>query len=177
MEKKAKRWLSGILAAVIMLAALLGMQILWQSYAVAKPLQQLSQNINGVECASLDDSDKDHMVLHVTLHNVENLQKTYHEIVAGSHNIVKGKPVDIMIHDARTPKLEQMYYDIHYYIQEAIFTGNFSLMAMRIDEQAVNRGLKVKVYVDRNAVYLQMADDTGDMYVAVPRSAAGGEVN
>lgn len=178
MNSHKYNWLVGVLAVVLTLAALAGGQLLWQKYAVAKPLDKMLQGIDGLEQAAWEDGTKkeDIVKINVTLHQVTNLSKTYNHITEGSQRILGSKGFKIIIHDSRTPELEQFYYGIHYYIQEAIFNGNFAFMSERIREQAAKQGITVQIYVDANNVYLQAVKDGAEMYEVVPRQSNAREV-
>ncbi|SDF64601.1 hypothetical protein [Sporolituus thermophilus] len=169
--------LIGLMSVVLTIALLAGGQVLWQKYAVAKPLDKMLQGIDGVESATWEEgTKKEEVKIHVTLHQVGNLPKTYSEITDGSRQILGARGFKIIIHDNRTPELEQFYYRVHYFVQEAIFTGNFALMAERLQEQAARSGVAVQAYVDARHVYLKMTKDGGEMYEVVPRTIDGREV-
>jgi hypothetical protein len=179
MKGKQANWLLGFVALITTLAILVGGQLLWQKFAVAKPLDKLLQDVDGVVTATQSDvkGGKDNMVLiDVTLQNVNNLQNTYTEIDAGAKRILGSKPYTVAIHDKRNGELEQFYYSIHYFVQEAIFTGNFSQMAQRVKEQSQAQGIDTRIYVDTRFVFVQMQQGDGQMYVVVPRPTASAEV-
>jgi hypothetical protein len=182
MPHRNYNWLAGCLVLVITLAVLFGGQLLWNKYAVANPINEMFKNIDGVESATvgrLTDQGKNNekFKIYVRLSNVPDLQKAYGEITDGLNQIDSGKKYDIVIEDKRTPDLERFYYDIHYYIQEAISTGNFATMAERIEAKAETAGITAKVYVDTQNVYLQMTKSGAEMYVIIARndSALGGK--
>lgn len=179
MRGKQINWLLGCVALIATLAVLVGGQLLWQNFAVDKPLDKLLQEVDGVVAAAQSEvkGGKDKIVLlDVTLANVANLQKTYTDIDAGAKRILGSKPYTIAVHDKRTPALEQFYYSVHYFIQEAVFTGNFSQMAQRVSEQAQASGIDTKIFVDNRYVFVQMQQNDGQMYVIVPRPATNAEV-
>jgi len=120
--------------------------------------------------ASWEEGKKDDVVqIYISLENVNNLQKTYSAINDGAKRILGTKPFKITIEDKRTPELEQFYYNVHYHIQEAVVTGNFAVMAERVQKQAAEAGVTAKIIVEAKVVYLQLAKDGGQMYVVVPR--------
>jgi hypothetical protein len=165
------RWVVGCIAVVVTFAVLACGQLVWQKYAVAKPLDKVFHGINGVESAAWEDNSKsgESVKIYVTLRDVTNLQKTYEELLEGGKRILGPKDFKIVIKDARTPELEQFYYNVHYNVQEAIFNGNFTIMAERIREKAVKEGLDARIIVDINNVYLDLSQQSDHMYVVIPR--------
>lgn len=178
MPHRNYNWVAGCLVLVITLAILFGGQLLWNKYAIAKPISDLFKNIDGVESATLgrltdQGKNNEKIKIYVKLSNVPDLQKAYQEITDGLNQIDSGKKYDLVIEDKRTPDLERFYYDIHYYIQEAISTGNFAAMAERIETKADTAGITAKVYVDTQNVYLQMTKAGAEMYVVIARNDSG----
>lgn len=178
MPQKNYNWVMGGLALVITLAILFGGQLLWNKYAIAKPINHMFQNVNGVEAVTLGQlneqgKNNEKVRIYVRLNNVPDLQKTYGEITDGLKQIDSGKKYDIVIQDKRTPELEDFYYRIHYYVQEAISTGSFAAMAERIEAKANHAGVAVKTYVDTQNIYLKMTKADAEMYVVVARNADG----
>lgn len=178
MLRKDYNWVVGCLALVLTLTVLFGGQLLWNKYAVANPINKMLQNINGVESVTigrLNEQGKNNekvKVLYIKLKNVSNLQVVYGEIIDGLKHVDAGNKFDIVIQDTRTPELEQFYYNIHYYVQEAIFTGNFATMADRINAKASGAGVDAQIYVDTQNIYLKMTKGNAEMYVVVSRNGS-----
>lgn len=144
---------------------------LWQHYALAKPLTQAIQEIDGVETVTLEPLDKNQssQEIQITLNPVANLQATYQTISNKVTSIVGDKKVKIVLHDHRTPELEQLYYSIHYFIYEGIYTGKFSSMSDMIEKKAAASKIKALVYMDTNYIYLQLTNTAGNLVQVIPR--------
>ena len=172
------KWSIVVITIVLTLTVLGGSHFFWQQYALDKPLTQVIETIDGVETLTLDNNDKYQSTqnIHITLNNVKNLQKTYQKINDSITNILGTKKYKLIIHDHRTPELEQLYYSMHYYIQEAIFTGKFSVMAEIIQEKALGANTKAQVYVDASSIYVQLMSNNGTLYMIIPRQFASTEV-
>lgn len=171
MKIKYIQLLKGCIALIITVACLYIGQAIWHDYAVDLPLDKTLQGIDGVEKVTWDDSSKinDSINIYVTLNNTSNLQKTYEEISDKIKNTLKNKKFNLEIMDNRTPELEQVYYDIHYYIQKAIVDGDFPLLAEKVREKAGVAGAAAKVYVDDQYIYLQLTKNNSSLYSVVPR--------
>lgn len=151
----------------------------WQQYVVTKPLTQAIQEIDSVEQVTLNTQDKKQGIreIHVTLGNVDNLQTTY-QLIKDTIETNLGSPkFKLILHDHRTPQLNQLYYSIHQHIYEGIFTGKFSTMSEVIQEKAAAADIQAQVYIDANYVYLQLTTTTGNLYQVFPRQLDTKEVN
>ena len=170
---------SVVVITIVLTLTVLGFShFFWQQYALDKPLTEVIENIDGIETLTLDSSDNNESTrnIHITLNNVANLQATYQATNNGVRNVLGLKKYKIIIHDHRTPELEQLYYSMHYSIQEAIFTGKFGVMAEIIQEKALAANTKAQVYVDANYIYLQLMNNNGNLYMVLPRPPASLEV-
>lgn len=163
------RWSIVGLTIIATLAVLAGGQTLWQQFFIAKPLSQLAQEIDGVKSVSLTPNGKSTQQINVTLANVANLQTTYRTLDNRIAAVLGRKNYEIILHNSSVPELERLYYSIHYDIQEAIFTGNFSSMAERIENAAAAAAASARVFVDDRAVYLQLNNDSGDFCIVLAR--------
>ncbi len=176
MNLKRSAFTTYVAALAVTVAVLVAGQLLWQKYAVARPLDTGLRDIPGVTAASWEENKNGDLTINVALGSVDNLAKTYGQIGATAKNILGRTPARISLTDSRTPELEALYYGIHLYIQEAIFTGNFSAMAERIDARASAAGADDRVYVDAANVYVQLTRQGAALYAVVPRAEAPREV-
>lgn len=170
MKRPNIKWTIILITILVTIAVLNGGQAFWHRYAVEKPLSQALQSIKGVESFYWENSAADDtMRLHVTLGNVDTFKTAYQNINDSAAHILGQKKYSIIIHDHRTPELEQLYDSIELYIQEAIFTGNFSAMAEHIQQKAAASGAAVHISVDEKYVYLDLRQDASTMYVTILR--------
>ncbi len=177
MNGKNIRWLRGCLAFGLTLAVLSLGQFLWHNYAVAQPLDKVLQDVDGVEKITWQDSRRQNepVNIFVTLDHPANLQKTYMEISERAARVLGRQPFRVVIRDHRTPELEQLFYDVHYYFQEAITNGNFSLMADKVREKARSQGAEANIYVDGQYIYVQLTRQNDSFYTLIPRMPERGE--
>lgn len=174
-----KNRLTVVLAVIILTLAILGGgQLLWQRYAVDKPLAKVLNGIDGIDSFYVDNNTKISSVLklNISLANVKNLQKTYQAVHEGAASILGSSQFSVIIHDNRTPELEQVYYNVHLYVQEGIATGNFASMAEQVEQKASASGVEAQVYVDSANVYLGLKKADAGMYVVTPRHTGQPEV-
>lgn len=177
MNWKGDNWTRFFLALVITVAILVSGQLLWHKFAVAKPLDKGLLAIQGVSSASWDEGkNSDIVAINVTLSHVDSLAKTYNDILEKGQKVFGRKNFQVILHDDRTPELDSFYYTIHYSIQEAIATGNFTAMADKVQTQARAAQIDAKIVVDEKYVYVQLAKGDNALYTVVPRQSAGLEV-
>lgn len=171
MNSKYTRILKGCMAFIITAACLFAIQAMWQTYAVDSPLDKTLKEIDGVANVALEDRQqtKDGTNITVTLNQIDNLQKTYHELSAKTEQTLKGSKYAIEIKDNRSEELDQAYYDIHYYIQKSMVDGDFPQLEQQVQEQAALIGAAAKIYVDKENIYLQLAKNDKFLYAVIAR--------
>ncbi len=172
MHRERSTWLTGVIALAVTLLILFGGQTAWHAFAVAKPLDNAFEGIDGVQSVTWNKEKNDQaaVVLQVSLDQVANLQTTYSDIQERAKKILGKSAFRIVVHDDRNPELEQVYHDMHFHIQEAIATGGFGDMAGQINKQAAAAGVNAQVYVDSSSVYLQLSQGEADLYRVIPRA-------
>ncbi|QDR81126.1 hypothetical protein [Sporomusa termitida] len=175
MARKNINWVVGGLTLMLTLASLFGGQLLWNKYAVVNPINNAVQSIKGVESVAVsrlnEQGDSKNIKIYVKLAQVANLQKLYAELEEALKQVHRPQRYELVIQDSRTPELEQFYHSIHYSVQEAVFTGNFTAMAGSIAAKAGSAGVEAQTYVDTKNIYLQMTKGTNEMYVVVTRDS------
>ncbi|MCX7780552.1 MAG: hypothetical protein N2491_06510 [Negativicutes bacterium] len=171
MDFKSKNWAVVLATIMLTVAVLGGGQLLWQKYAVAKPLDTVLQGIDGVAKVAHDGGSRkdDTVKIYVTLQHAANLQKTYTAIMEVAGNALGGKRFKVIVADTRTPELEQLSYLVQPHIQEAVATGMFTQMASYIQEQAAAKNVAAQVFIDSANIYLKLAKDGAELYQIVPR--------
>ena len=171
MKIKYIQVLKGCIAFILTMACLYVVQAGWQSYVVGLPLDKALNNIDGVQSVALNDSRKINSptTIYVTLNNTANLQKTYKEISTKIEQTLYSSRYTLEIKDNRSHELEQLYYDIHFYIQKAMADGDFPLLEAKAREKAHLIEAEAKIYVDRQKIYLQLVKDDTSLYSVVTR--------
>lgn len=180
MNIKKNKLFKGLLALVITLALLYAAQNVWMNYAVASPLDKTLNDVDGVAKVTLRDTNKlsEPVIIVVTLDHDINLEKTYSAINEKIVETLNKKPYVLKLSDNRTPELEQLYYDIHFYVQQAMVDGNFPLLAENAREKAEALNAAARVYVDDKNIYLQLIKNDNFLYTIVsrPSQKIGGDM-
>lgn len=178
MENRLKNWVVVLIAVFVTFSVLGASQMLWQKFAVARPLDAALQGIDGVtKVVRESGSRKDDIVkVQVSLKNAANLQKTYTELADGITAVIGSRRIQIILSDSRNAELESFYYSVQPNLQEAMATGKFTVMVKQLEEQAAPRGIKAQVFIDNRNIYLQLVKDEAELYQVVPRLTAVQEV-
>jgi hypothetical protein len=176
MNLKRDNWLTFVAALAVTVAVLVAGQLLWQKFAVARPLDAGLRGIAGVTAAGWEEGRNGDLTINVTLGTVDNLAKTYGEIGEKARTVLGRRPARIVLADSRTPELESLAFALNIPVQEAIKTGNFTAMAERVAAAARDGGADARVSVDAANVYIQLTRQGAALYEVVPRPDATREV-
>ncbi|BCV25004.1 hypothetical protein [Gelria sp. Kuro-4] len=168
-----------VVAAVALLtvALLLGVRLAYVRYFVERPLVNELQALPGVKDVKLSQARGRYNVK-LALGRVDNLAEVYRQAEELAAASLGPGGFNLMLADERTPALEQVYYEIHYYVEEALVRGNFSEAAERIQSAARAAGVEEKFYVDQGHVYVELTQGPGYLYEVhqrPDRSQEGGE--
>jgi hypothetical protein len=157
MRGKKYSWLYGVLASLITLAMLFGGQALFNKYAMAKPMDKMFEHMDGIERVQItfDEPGDSLGKIEIALTDVDNLQVLYVQILAGLDKYGGAKKYNIVLKDTRDAQLEDFYYQIHYFLEEARDNKNFAAMAEKIQKKSAESGIRSKIYVDAGYIYLQ----------------------
>lgn len=174
-NKKIVQIIKGFIALIITVVFLYAGQALWQNYVIDLPLGKTLNEIDGVEKVAWDSgsSFNDAVIINIELGNINNLQKTYKEIIEKINMVLNGREYFLEISDNRSQELEQTYYDIHYYVQKSIVDGDFPTLEVKVREKAEMIGAQAKVYVDEQNIYLQLDKKDSSLFAVIERQKAG----
>ncbi|MDK2959883.1 MAG: hypothetical protein PWP12_67 [Bacillota bacterium] len=160
--------------ALLTLAVLLGARLAYARFLVERPLATELKALEGVQSVVLERSGAGYR-LQVKLGEVKDLPGLYRQIEKLAAERLGPGNFALKIQDERTPALENVYYRIHYYLEEALTQGNFSTAAAKIHSEAQAAGIEERFYVDEGHIYLQLLDGPAYLYEVRyrPRVLAG----
>ncbi len=125
--------------------------------------------LDGVEDVELEDTNTGKLVV-VRLGNVSDIGKIYMYIHNRAVRSLGDNFGGIMVVDNRTAELDDIYYRMHFAIQEGISTGRFTTMITKIEE--ITRRARVDRYrvdITNEYVFVQLHKDNHNLYEVVPR--------
>ncbi len=156
-----------IAAMVITLSLLLGGQYIYEKYILKQGLNQKVSQIVKVDEIKIAKQEKP-PVVYIRASQIKDLQVTYRRL----EKTVKeqlGPEYQIVLLDRRTSKLQTLFEDCQFPIQEAISTGSFQEMYQTVSQKARYKNVNYKISVDSYNVYVQFRDEEGYLYEIIPR--------
>lgn len=174
MPRKGFRWELIALSAVLTLAVLSLAYYSYESMGVKRPLEKallLDPDVSAVQMRMNGDKE----VIKVTLSKVADLATTYSRV----HTVVSDRmgPGTFILEltDQRDASLGDMYYAIHYYLEEASVRGNFGTMIEASKPILEDAGAAhYKITVDQDRIYVQIESAEGYLYQVLDRRADSG---
>ncbi|HPZ12928.1 MAG TPA: hypothetical protein PLK04_01675 [Bacillota bacterium] len=161
-----------VLASVAVAAVLLfGGREVFLRTSVAMPMDRAFASMSEIESYSFERSAYG-AVVEVKLGNVEDLSETVRKVEAAVAKVPADGRLWVRISDTRDVLLQDVYYRMHFDIEEAIATGSFSDLKRRADEKAWQAGLSgCVVQVDADNVYVSLENGEHRLYAVVSRAS------
>ncbi|NLG86948.1 MAG: hypothetical protein GX489_07000 [Firmicutes bacterium] len=158
-----------VVLALLTLLILIGGHVAYERIFIEHPLLNQLQSIPGVVTASVEKAtDSYNITLDSTVNN--NLPTIYRQAAEVAQHILGSNHFALRIIDNRTTALENIYWQIQIYIEEAVAQGNFSVAAEKISELAKQAGVQANFYVDEERVYLELLQNEAYLYAVRPRT-------
>ncbi len=156
-------------AVLFTLAVLMAGQHLVENRTVDQPLEELYRAHPAVETFAINETPEQ-LEISIKLKRIDNLPQSYRELEEKTRAILGDRQFRLTVEDERNRDLEEVYYHLHYDLEEGVATGHFSMMAERVEKKARALGVgKYKLYVDENYVYLALYQEDGYLYELIPR--------
>ncbi len=158
-----------VAAMLITLLFLLGGQYLYEKYYVKDGLDRQIAKVAAVESLTVAKDEKPPSV-YVRFSHVNDLQKDYQGLESTVQKQL-GTNYQVVLLDNRTPKLQSLYEQCSFAIQEAITTGDYQAMQKSVSQLAAADHVQSKMSVDSDNVYLELRDqqNSGYLYEVIPR--------
>ncbi len=169
-----------VAAMLITLALLLGGQFFYEKYFVKDGLDREVAKVAAADEVRVDKDEKP-PVVYVRISQVQDLQTDYQELT----DVIRkqlGPGYKVVLLDNRTPKLQSLYEQCAFAIQEAIATGSYQTMQKTVSQLAAADKAQSNISVDSYNVYLELKDEQGPgyLYEVIPRQpqvASGEQAN
>lgn len=169
---KEFRWPIVALSLLITLGILATGGYLFRRQTVDQPLYKLYGGMKEVRKSEIK-AVGDQTNITIELADTSNLMDTYRNLDERTREVVGKGAYRIQVKDQRTPELEEVFYRVHFSLQESIVKGNFAEMAMKVEEAGRTAGLdRQRVFVDGQRLYLQLHKGDKYLYEIIPRVAA-----
>lgn len=163
-----------LMAALVTLAVLFGARFAYQRVRTDSPLSTAMSSIPGVRDYDLR-KDSDGYVLSLSVGPVKSLRETVDAASGVARQYGKAPLAGIELKDKSDVKLREVYYQMHFVIEEAAVRGNFTEMKDRTDRLAARAGLRQhRIEVTDGQLYVQLQGDGAYLYRIVNRVPSGG---
>lgn len=143
-------------------------QYLFKLYNIDKPVIEEIKAISGVDDIRLIDNNGKVDAMIVLGEDIDffNVYKEIDEVLNKKLGNQKGR---LLIKNENIGELDKVYYDMHYAIYEGMLTNRFVEMEKNIKEIAAQHEVtEYKLWVDSNAVFLQLEKDGYYLYHRFP---------
>lgn len=158
-----------LLALAAGMVLLFGLQWMYNFSQVDKPLKVFFARQAEIKGYELEENGG-RLRISVALGPVANLRETYARIEEGVKDILGGRPFDLDIRDNRDSRLIDDFYRLHYDLEEALATGEFTAMSTELTRKEQDLGLNdLKVFVDSRYLYVQLMRGNRYLYEILPR--------
>lgn len=163
------RWPVVLIAFLFLISVFYGFQWYQQKQVVEEPLTQLfakREEVKGVEISQQGDT----LEIVLELEYVDNLREYESIINKEVSKIMGNRKYQVSLLDSRNKQLEEIFYRVHYHLQEAAVTGNFVEMSERVGE--IMSGYSFEDYrliVGEEKIYFQVKQSGHYLFEIVPR--------
>ncbi len=168
MAKRSFRWEFVALWTVLTLAILSLGYSAYLKMEVVGPLQRALER--DVDVRNVGVRSKNGVtVLELELGKVDDLPRTYTRLREAAEEKL-GDAFRLEIADSRDEELEDAYYSVHYYLEEASVRGNFGEMIDSCRGLLKDQGLEdYKISLDEGHIFIQMAHGDNYLYAVLAR--------
>ncbi len=151
------------------LAILFGVKWLYQDQALDRPLARAVGAVPGVTETAIAQSG-DSLQVRVKVADTPEIETLVAGLWRAIDAVEGGRKVELLISDSRNPVLQEVYYDFHFFLQEAVATGRYSELPARLAQvAATGKVARARVYVAPDYVYVQLHQGDASLYEIVPR--------
>jgi len=151
-----------IFALVLVLVLSFSGYYLYIKVGINQPLQKQLLAIEGVESVSLNQQGQ-HYKIDVNLDKVENLQKVYRELKQTVDGALPKHNYVLNLVDRPDQNLEDFMQHIQPAVYESLSNHRFIWLDQEMAQRSAAQGLKYKLFVDQENLYIQVEND--DAYI------------
>lgn len=159
-----------LLAALLTGALLFGGHFAYQRFATENPLYVAVLAQPGVKDFTVTESGSGY-TLEINVGPVNDLKSTIETVVQMIEAAGKAPVTAINITDNASRELSEVFYEMHFTLEEAAARGNFTQMKERADTIAQEAGVDtVRIQVADNQLYVQLCQDNHYLYRIINRN-------
>lgn len=161
-----------LLAALLAGALLFGGYYAYQRFATETPLRAAVLAQPGIKDFAVTKSGSGY-TLEIRVGPISDLKGTIEAVVQMIEETGKAPITAINIEDNASAELSEVYYKMHFALEEAAGRGNFTQMKEKVDIIAQEAGVDTfRVQVANSHLYVQLRQDGHYLYRIINRSRA-----
>jgi len=160
-----------MLTLFLTLAFLFGARWLYQHETLDRPLEDAVRAVDGVADVVLEERGGA-VIVKVQAGDTARLEEFVAELWRAVESVEGERKVKLRISDTRNQHLQDLYYEFHFHLQEAVATGRYSNLPGELAGVMEGRNItRERVFVGPDYVYLQMHQGDACLYEVVPRAS------
>jgi len=162
-----------VVAAAFIIGSLLifGGHFFIQKYFVNEPISEYLGSYSDVKGFEIVDNSGKTQVK-VVLEPVSNIAETYRDLELELQARL-GPNTELVVTGSSSQRLDDLYYEFHFALYEAVQKGNFSEMHLEAERLfAGTEGATYRLFVDEERIYLQLSQEPSYLYKIVSREEA-----
>jgi len=167
--KNLKIWLA-LTAFLVTVGVLCGGQIIAAKLKVNDPLLKEIGTVKAIRNFTVKPMEQG-LVIDLTLLKTPDLQATLDFVKDKTEFYHKKKVVAFNIIDHSDQRLRKLRYELSFYIEEALASGEYVKLKAELDSLAAP-GVVSRVYLSKDFLYLQLEAGHDYLYRAIPRGQA-----
>ncbi|MCL0081045.1 hypothetical protein M1N64_02295 [Peptococcaceae bacterium] len=150
-----------ILSLLVGLALFFGGQFLYQKYKIALPLEEMIRSNEAIQTFSIQKESDPVQVIIKLNSNDGSIAAVYQDLYRNISTILEPQSFVIKFEDHPDSELKSIWYQNQYIVHQAIMQGNYVEMAAEIKKTVQKSNVDVRVDIDHDNIYIQLAKDDG----------------
>ncbi|HHW71946.1 MAG TPA: hypothetical protein GX393_01795 [Firmicutes bacterium] len=159
------------LVFILLLASGLFGKNVYEQRRIVLPLQSELQEAQGVQSASLQREARGKLAVYLELDPETPLSITLAEVRRIADRF--GTNIAVYVRDSASPELVRIFERVQLAAEEAIMTGEFTLLEERVQTWAAAAGVSCELAVDRDFIYVSLIHGPSVLWRAISRSPGG----
>lgn len=165
-----------LIGAVVTLFFLIGGFFAYQWWFVAKPLEQLLQNVDGLEVKQLKVTPQEvklEMTIDPNKYSVPDDFPSHRQKIS---SITGDRMLSISFVESKTPEMEAAWRELMFGVQEGLRQGAYTKIPHSVHQVAKRYGFDARTTMDDEYVYIQLTNGNHLMVRLFPIVNEEGEV-
>lgn len=151
-----------LISIIIILGLYFAVINLYDYYNVKTPLKNKLMSIEGIKEVSIDKEDEVKILVYLAP-NLD-LYDSYQSIYNISEEVLGNNSFEIVFDFLSSKEIEEIYYDIHYYLYEGYENRKYKEMRENIDRIMQKWDKDYLLWVDEKRLYFQINDTDRSFY-------------